>query len=137
MAGGGRCDNDRLFSQALGLTGGRSQILQPERGGFVRPRSGAGVGAEVSSRCPGGAVIGLSTPEPRGLGGGGSERVSTPCDVQRPPTPTIAKDSVGVKMPHLISSSGLAVVKLIPVVDTLTGQRSQCSNELGRGEEDG
>lgn len=29
------------------------------------------------------------------------------------------------------------MVKLIPVVDALTGLRSQCSNELGKGEEDG
>lgn len=51
----------------------------------------------------------------------------------------LAEDSVGVLSvweSHLIWSSGLAVVKLIPVVDTLTGLESQCSNELGTREED-
>lgn len=41
------------------------------------------------------------------------------------------------KCPVWSDPVGLQLVKLIPVVDTLTGPRSRCSNELGRGEEDG
>ncbi len=61
------------------------------------------------------------------------QKMSSPCSSESSPKTAWV---FSVCASHLIWSSGFAVVKLIPVVDTLTSLQSQCSNELGRREED-